>query len=68
MATIEDGRLLIDFHGTWGGPSSRDDILRVLKESIALVEYTAADAQLTCAGLRIEILDPGRGRPSSSGS
>lgn len=55
----ERERLLIDFPGIWGGPSSRDDILRVLKESIALVEYTAPDAQLACAGLRIEIMDPG---------
>ncbi len=60
-------QLLIDFQGTWGGPSSRDDILRVLKESIALVEYTAGDARLACAGLRIEVMDPGGSRKRKMG-
>ena len=50
---------LVDYHGTYGGPSSRDEILRVLKEALALVHNTARDASLACGGLRIEVLDPG---------
>lgn len=50
---------LLDYPGTYGGPHSRDEILRVLKEALALVQNTARDASLTCAGLRIEVLDPG---------
>ena len=57
MAQAE--QVLMDFHGTWGGPNSRDDVLRILKEALALVEYTAQDAQLTCAGLRIEVINEG---------
>jgi hypothetical protein len=52
-------RTLIDYPGNYGGPSSRAEILRLLKEALALVHDTAADAQLTCAGLRIEVMDPG---------
>jgi len=51
--------VLVDYPGTYGGPASRDEILRVLKEALALVGYTARDAQLTCAGLRIEVINPG---------
>jgi hypothetical protein len=50
---------LVDFHGTYGGRSSRDEILRILKEALALVENTASDAELSCAGVRIEVIDPG---------
>jgi hypothetical protein len=50
---------LIDFEGTYGGRGSRDQILRLLKEALALVEGTASDAELACAGLRIEVLNPG---------
>jgi len=49
--------LLVDYHGTYGGPSSRDEVLRVLKEAIALVEATARTATIVCGGLRIECLD-----------
>lgn len=52
-------RLLFDYTGTYGGPASRAEILRMLKESLALVEQTAADAELLCGGLRVEILNPG---------
>jgi hypothetical protein len=51
--------VLIDHSGTYGGAASRAEILRMLKEALALVEQTAADAELACAGLRILVLDPG---------
>lgn len=51
--------ILLDYPGTYGGPASRDEIRRALKEALALVENTAASAQLTCTGLRIELLDAG---------
>jgi predicted RNase H-like HicB family nuclease len=50
---------LIDFPGVYGGAASRDEVLRQLKEALALVENTARDAELSCAGLRIDVLDPG---------
>lgn len=46
--------LLIDFPGTYGGPASRDLLLRVLKEALALVEQAPMSAEFRCAGLRIE--------------
>jgi len=49
---------LHEFAGTYGGQAARDEILRALKEALALVEYTAADAELACPGWRIEILAP----------
>ena len=52
-------RNLIDYSGTYGGRASRDEILRALKEALALVENTAPDAELVCAGLRIDVADPG---------
>lgn len=55
-------RLLFEFSGTYGGPGSRDELLRALKEALALVEYTPGDAELTCPTLRIEVLDPGTPR------
>ena len=51
--------VLIDHPGTYGGSRSRDEIIRLLKEALALVEYTASDARLECAGLHIEVPDPG---------
>jgi hypothetical protein len=53
------GETLVDYPGTYGGPSSRAEILRALKEALALVQETARDASLSCAGLRIEVLEPG---------
>lgn|GEM_PF-6936265 len=50
---------LIDHPGTYGGPRSRDEIIRLLKEALALVEYTAGDARLECSGLRIRVTDAG---------
>lgn len=49
---------LLDVPGTYGGPSSRDEVLRALKEALALVQNTASDAALVWPGLRIEVLDP----------
>ena len=51
---MKDAALLVDYRGTYGGPSSRDEILRVLKEALALVEATDRAARLSCGGLRIE--------------
>ena len=42
--------VLIDHPGTYGGSRSRDEIIRLL---------TASDARLECAGLHIEVTDPG---------
>lgn len=50
---------LIDHPGTYGGPRSRDEIIRLLKEALALVEYTASDARLECSGLRISVAHAG---------
>jgi len=55
-------KVLIDATGVYGGQGSREHVLRVLKEALALVEYTASDARLTFPGLRIEIEDPGTTR------
>jgi hypothetical protein len=51
--------ILIDYPGTYGGTASRDELLRLLKEALALVENTSSDAQLMCSGVRIEVLDHG---------
>lgn len=51
--------LLIDHPGTYGGPRSRDEVVRLLKEALALVENTAPDARLECAGLHIEVTHAG---------
>ncbi len=51
--------VLIDVPGTYGGRNSRDEILRGLKEALALVENSATDAQLASSGFRIEVMDPG---------
>jgi hypothetical protein len=52
-------RVLLEFAGSYGGPASRDEVVRALKEALALVENTARDAELACSGWRIEVLDPG---------
>ena len=38
MGTGMSDKLLFEFRGTYGGPGSRDEILRALKEALALVE------------------------------
>lgn len=45
---------LIDFAGTYGGAASRDQLLRALKEALALVEQSPPAAIFFCAGLRID--------------
>jgi hypothetical protein len=64
---LDSYQILVDFRGAYGGPSSRDEIVRALKEALALVEGTARDAQLACAGLRVEVIDPGHPRERRSG-
>ncbi len=54
-----DRYVLIDVAGTYGGRNSRDEIVRGLKEALALAENTATDAQLASSGFRIEVMDPG---------
>jgi hypothetical protein len=61
-AMSDDNPILIEYVGTYGGPASRDEVLRALKEAVALVEATARDAEITCAGLRIELLNAGTPR------
>lgn len=54
--------ILIDYMGAYGGASSRDEIVRALKEALALIEATPRDAELACAGLRVEVVAPGTPR------
>jgi hypothetical protein len=56
---VDSNRTLLDVQGIYGGPTSRDQILRLLKEALALVDATPRDAELACAGLRIEVVRPG---------
>lgn len=46
--------ILIEFEGVYGGAQSRDIVLRILKEAIALVENTETESELICSGFRIE--------------
>ncbi len=46
--------ILIEFDGIYGGPQSRDIVLRILKEALALVENTEAGSEVICSGFRIE--------------
>ena len=64
---MASGVLLIDYQGTYGGPASRDEVLRVLREALALVEATPRDAVITCAGLRIESSEPAVGHARRPG-
>ncbi|MCB0217094.1 MAG: hypothetical protein H6648_00660 [Caldilineae bacterium] len=64
MSAMNSDRILLDYTGTYGGRASRDEILRALKEALALVEQTPGEAQLSCAGLRIELLDAGGAAPA----
>jgi len=64
---MASGVLLIDYQGTYGGPASRDEVLRVLREALALVEATPRHAVITCAGLRIESSQPAAGHTPRTG-
>jgi hypothetical protein len=55
----EMARALIEFEGIYGGAQSREVVLRVLKEALALVENTEPYAELLCSGFRIEEETPG---------
>jgi hypothetical protein len=48
---------LIEFEGIYGGDQSRDIVLRMLKEAIALVENTEPSSELICSGFRIEVTE-----------
>jgi len=46
-------KIIIEFDGVYGGTQSRDIVLRILKEALALVENTPSHAELICSGFRI---------------
>ena len=48
---------LIEFEGVYGGPQSREIVLRLLKEALALVENTEPTAALLCSSFHIEVAD-----------
>ncbi len=50
---------IIEFEGVYGGPQSREVVLRTLKEALALIENTEPSAELICSGFRIEEVDTG---------
>lgn len=47
-------KTIIEFDGVYSGPQSRDIVLRILKEALALVENTPSQAELMCSGFHIE--------------
>ena len=47
-------KTIIDFEGVYGGSQSRDIVLRILKEALALAENTPSHAELICSGFHIE--------------
>jgi hypothetical protein len=54
--------VLIELPGVYGGRASRDQIVRGLKEALALVESTL-DAELAWSGLRIDVTRPATEHP-----
>jgi hypothetical protein len=58
----DDRPILFEYTGTYGGAASRDEIVRALKEALALVESTPKDAELACPGIRLDLIHPGRPR------
>ncbi len=44
---------IFHYEGTYGGPSSRDEIVRALKEALAILE-DAPHPEFVCTGFRIE--------------
>lgn len=48
---------IIEFDGIYGGSQSRDVVLRLLKEALALVENTEPATELICSGFRIEAME-----------
>lgn len=51
--------VLIEYDGTYGGRQSRDEVLRVLKEALALVENVEPPDEILCSGFRIEVVRAG---------
>ncbi len=47
-------QLIIEFEGVYGGAHSREIVVRLLKEALALVENTEQNSELLCSGFRIE--------------
>ena len=62
MPDIPTYRPLFDYTGVYGGPASRDELIRALKEALAILENTVRDAQVTCSPMRIELTHPGTRR------
>jgi hypothetical protein len=56
----DNPKVLIEFAGVYGGRRSREEVLRVLKEALALVENVEAPNELICSGFRIEVTRPQR--------
>lgn len=48
--------VLVEYHGTYGGRRSREEVLRILKEALALVENVEAPDEIICSGFRIEAI------------
>lgn len=48
------GHILAEFEGVYGGPQARDLVLRLLKESLALVENSDPADELLCSSFRLE--------------
>lgn len=40
---------LVDFSGVYGAPTSRDELIRILKEALALVENLPRGTPVTCS-------------------
>jgi hypothetical protein len=60
--------VLIELPGVYGGRTSRDEIIRGLKEALALVENAGADAELASSGMRIDVLRRGVERAQGESS
>ncbi|MFN8471237.1 MAG: hypothetical protein U0822_03380 [Anaerolineae bacterium] len=48
-------RLILEFDGVYGGPQSRDRVIRTLRDAIALLENTQTQ-DIFCTPFRIEAL------------
>ena len=48
-------RLLVEFDGVYGGPQSKDRLIRTLRDAIALLENTQAQ-DIFCTPFRIEVM------------
>lgn len=48
-------RLILEFDGVYGGPQSRDRVIRTMRDAIALLENTHTQ-DIFCTPFRIEAL------------